>query len=123
MENFSLSRPLRPFRSGKLERSSLLGLYRDLLRTVRTFPSKKRLSIREDIRVTFREGARLRNARGVAAAVEVGVRGLETMRKYTTLDKNASHWSVTLDQAPLGDGPAQPAFAAVGSGAAGVRKL
>ena len=41
-------------------RAAVLSLYRDLLRTVRTFPSKKRNSIREDIRVTMREGAALR---------------------------------------------------------------
>ena len=106
-------------------RAAVLSLYRNLLRTVRTFPSKKRNSIREDIRVTMREGAALRDPAKLAQAWEVGVRGLETMQKYTSLDKKAADWSITLDQAPLGEAPTPPAekFAPVESGATGVKQL
>jgi len=82
----------------------ILTLYRDLLRTVRIFPSKKRVSIREDIRVTFRERSTLKDEGELASAWEIGIRGLETMQKYTSLDKRATSWSVTLDQSPLGNG-------------------
>ena len=86
------------------EKEKVLSLYRELLRTVRVFPSKKRDSIREDIRITFRERATLVGRKDFENAWEVGVRGLETMQKYTSLDKRASSWSITLEQNPLGSG-------------------
>lgn len=86
------------------QKSKVLSLYRHLLRTVRTFPSKKRASIREDICITFRERRGMSDPGELALAWESGVRGLETMTKYTSLDKSSSNWSVTLDQAPLGEG-------------------
>lgn len=82
--------------------SATRSLYRNLLRAVRTFPSRKREALREDIRAEFREGARLTDAAAASHAVEVAVRGLATMRKYTSLDPLASHWVVDLEQAPLG---------------------
>ncbi len=85
-------------------RSRTLALYRALLSTVARFPSKKKAALREDIRVEFRAGAALRDPARVAAAVETALRGLETMGKYTSLDKGQRDWSVTLDQAPLGTG-------------------
>ena len=103
-------------------REAVLSLYRSLLRTVRTFPSKKRASIRLDIMASMREGALLREPGQLAHAWEVGVRGLETMAKYTSLDKKSPNWSITLDQAPLGEAPSS-SFQAVGSGAQGVHKL
>ena len=83
-------------------RRAALGLYAELLRTVRTFPSKKRAAIREDIRAEFREKARLVDPAAIALALDVGSRGLGTMRKYTRLDPRASTWSVDLEQAPMG---------------------
>ena len=104
--------------------ASLRGLYRDLLRTVRTFPSRKRVALREDIRVEFRLGARLTDAAAVAHAVEVATRGLDTMRKYTSLNPRASHWTVDLEPAPLGAPPASaPAGQFVTDPAVTVRQL
>ncbi len=54
----------------------------------------------------FREKAGLTEAAQVAQAWEVGLRGLETMRKYTGLRKESSDWVVTLEQDPLGAGAA-----------------
>ena len=98
-------------------------LYRDLLRTVRTFPSRKRDALREDIRIEFRLGAGLTDAAAVAHALEVGARGLATMRKYTSLDPRASHWVVDLEQAPLGAPPAAPSAGFVTDAAIPVHKL
>ncbi len=39
----------------------------------------------------------------MARAVEVGLRGLETLRKYTSLDARASSWKLDLEQDPLGE--------------------
>ena len=111
-------------------RASALALYRDLLRAVRTFPSKKRAAIRADIILTMRENAALAPGAALAQAWEVGQRGLETMSKYTSLDRRSADWSVTLDQAPLGSGSGSGSSGSgggkvlpVGSGASGVRSL
>jgi hypothetical protein len=118
----------------QLSRASVLALYRDLLRAVRTFPSKKRAAIRADIVLTMRESAALTQPAALAQAWEVGLRGLETMTKYTSLDRRAQDWTVTLDQAPLGSGSSGSGSSGgggggggkvlpVGSGASGVRSL
>jgi hypothetical protein len=114
----------------QLSRATVLALYRDLLRAVRTFPSKKRAAIRADIVLTMRESAALTQPAALAQAWEVGLRGLETMTKYTSLDRRAQDWTVTLDQAPLGSGSGSGSSGSgggkvlpVGSGASGVRSL
>jgi hypothetical protein len=85
-------------------RAEKLALFRDLLRAVARFPSKKRAALRVDIIAEFRAGAALADAAAVAAALDVARGGLATMRKYTRLDKGAREWSVSLDAAPLGGG-------------------
>jgi hypothetical protein len=86
------------------DRSSLLRLYRDLLAHARRFPSKKRAGIVADVRAEWREKRALADPARVAHAVEVAVRGLATLRKYTALDARAQEWSVQLEQDPLGAG-------------------
>lgn len=108
-------------------------LYRDLLHHARSFPSVKRAAIIIDIKegerprcqpqwhvvlcvrstsmcsrslrfAEFREKAKERDPKKVAHAIEVGLRGLETLRKYTggSMAKNAPSWNLHLDQDPLG---------------------
>lgn len=103
-----------------MSRRRILSLYRALLSTVAVFPSRKRASLREDIRLEFRAGAALRDPTRVTAAIETALRGLETMQKYTSLDKNSRDWAVTLEQAPLGEGtrPAASSFEVDNSAAA-----
>lgn len=88
-------------------RSHVLALYRSLLRHGSRFPSKKRLAILSDIRTEFREKKDLTDPKEVRVAVHVAEKGLETMLKYTKLDKASSDWSVTLEQDPLNVGFAQ----------------
>lgn len=88
-------------------RSHVLSLYRNLLRHGARFPSRKRLAILYDIRTEFREKKDLTDPKEVRVAVHIAEKGLETMMKYTTLDKKASDWSVTLEQDPLNVGFAQ----------------
>jgi hypothetical protein len=57
--------------------AAILAAKVELLRTVRTFPSKKRAAIRADIVLTMRENAALVAPAALAHAWEVGVRGLE----------------------------------------------
>jgi len=94
---------------GRLEK---LALYRELLREARRFPSMKRDGIVQDIRLEWREKRALGAGAGagepererarLAQAIEVAVRGLATLRKYTRLDPRAQSWSVTLEADPFG---------------------
>jgi hypothetical protein len=90
-------------------RTQILRLYRHTLRHAKVFPSKNRAALLEEIRLEFRGTAGLTDARAVALAWEKGVRGLDTMKKYTQLDKKASTWVINLEENPLGlDGGAKP---------------
>lgn len=96
-------------------------LYRRLLWHAARFPSKKRAAVLSDIKAEFRDGARLQPGSPAAlAALEVAVRGLETMAKYTTgLPRGAADWSVTLEQDPLGEREAIARRAGGGGGGGG----
>lgn len=83
-------------------KTEIRALYKQLLWNAKRFPSKKRDSILQDIRIEFREKASLSNPDAVAHAIEVAVRGLGTMQKYTGLDKKSKDWKVTLEEDPLG---------------------
>jgi hypothetical protein len=56
------------------------------------------------LRAEFRANARKTSPEQVAHSVELGLRGLQTMMKYTRLDPSAADWSVDLEQDPLGAG-------------------
>lgn len=88
-------------------RRDVLSLYKSLLGLAKRFPSKKRAAMYEDIRAEFRDKAGLTDQAAIAHALEVAVRGLSTMEKYTGLSKSSKSWSVTLDQDPLGAGEAE----------------
>jgi hypothetical protein len=83
-------------------RAQILRLYATTLRHAKVFPSRNRALMVEDIRAEFREARGLTDARAVELAWEKGVRGLDTMKKYTTLDKRSPNWVVELEQNPLG---------------------
>lgn len=78
----------------------------------------------------WREKAGLSDPAALAQAVEVALRGLETLQKYTGMEKSAVTWSVTMEQDPLGEADAQQkraerlaAEAAARKQAAAARKL
>ena len=104
-------------------------LYRALLRHVAVFPSIKRQALAADVRAEFREKATILNratpgdAAAIVAAVEVGLRGLATMRKYTSLDARSASWKVDLEQDPLGEGAYQQKRAEGLAAAAAAAKL
>ena len=83
-------------------RTQILHLYRHTIRHAKIFPSRNRMAILEEIRAEFRATAKLTDAALVALAWEKGVRGLDTMKKYTRLDKTSPNWVVELEQNPLG---------------------
>jgi hypothetical protein len=57
----------------------------------------------------WRDNVRLSDPKKIRHAIEIGLRGLDTMQKYTGLNKRSSSWSVTLEQDPLGAGKHQEA--------------
>ena len=88
-----------------LPRSDLLAQYRRMLRLAQRFPSIKRDTLIEDIRLEWRTQSRAVSPDAVARAIEVGLRGEATLRKYTdTVNTRQSTWTVTLDEDPLGAG-------------------
>jgi hypothetical protein len=91
-----------PAAAAAFPRAALLRLYRDLLAHARRFPSKKRAGIVADVRAEWREKRALADPARTAHAIEVAVRGLATLRKYTRLDPRAQSWSVTLEADPFG---------------------
>jgi LYR motif-containing protein 4 len=116
--------------SGLSQQQKLRSLYRQILREAQRFPSIKRDTLIEDIRHEWRVNAGARDPAKVAHSIEVALRGLETLRKYTGLDKSKSTWSVELEQDPLGashpsrtGGTPPPKFVPFGSGDSGVGKL
>jgi cytochrome c oxidase assembly factor 4 len=116
------------------QRQKLLIIYKQILGEARRFPSIKRDSIVAEIRAEWRVQAGATDPAVVAHSVEVALRGLETLRKYTRFDRSKSSWSVELEQDPLGAGAAQAraardgvdlagGFVPHGTGASGVHKL
>jgi hypothetical protein len=97
-----------------LPRRELLSLYRRMLRLAQRFPSVKRETLIEDIRLEWRAQAAGRGGPAVVArAIEVALRGEGTLSKYAGLDSSRRQWKLDLEQDPLGmhDQPAADADA------------
>ena len=77
-------------------RTDVLRLYRAILRAAARFPSKKRASIIEDIKLEFREGAVVREPAAVQRRLAVAHDGLVRLRQYSGLERAATDWDVTL---------------------------
>lgn len=59
------------------------------------------------LNIEWRDNVHLSDPKKIRNAIEVAVRGLDTMKKYTSLNKRSSSWSITLEQDPLGIGKQQ----------------
>ena len=86
---------------------ALLFLYRRILRSCASYPSKNRWGIYEAIREEFRESVHL-NPESDECRKKIGVayKGLEQLRMYDEYnlnggDPNNPNWSVTLEQNPM----------------------
>lgn len=87
-------------------RKELLVLYRKLLRSAATFPSKKRESIYQAIREEWRENAALTQEEKIQKQVAVAYKGLTQLRQFDEMTMTggkvgSSNWSVTLEQNPM----------------------
>uniref|UniRef100_A0A6S9GUG5 Complex 1 LYR protein domain-containing protein n=1 Tax=Ditylum brightwellii TaxID=49249 RepID=A0A6S9GUG5_9STRA len=86
---------------------ALLFLYRRLLRSCATYPSKNRLGIYEAIREEFRENVSLDpEAYETKQKIAVAYKGLTQLRMYDEVvlskgNPNSPNWEVTLEQNPM----------------------
>ena len=76
--------------------ASTLTLYRHILKAARTFPSRNRAGIIEDIKLEFRENRAVTDAAALRAKIALANDGLDRMRAYTGLDSGSSAWDVSL---------------------------
>jgi hypothetical protein len=84
---------------------ALLQLYKKLLRSSATYPSKNRAKIYQAIREEWRENKELEPQEKRDKEIAVAYKGLEQLRQFdehVMSGKPASaNWSVTLEQNPM----------------------
>ena len=86
-------------------RKALLQVYRQLLRSAQTYPSKNRQGIYNAIRTEWRENASL-SAEEAQVKVSLAYKGLTQLRQFdvhtmTGGNTNSHHWEVNLEQNPM----------------------
>mmetsp|Transcript_35102 Transcript_35102/g.41890 ORF Transcript_35102/g.41890 Transcript_35102/m.41890 type:complete len:101 (+) Transcript_35102:162-464(+) len=85
----------------------LLHLYRRLLRSCASYPSKNRWGIYKAVQEEFRESMNADpNAAETKKKVEIAFKGLEQLRMYDEVslgggNKQNPNWEVTLEQNPM----------------------
>lgn len=80
-----------------LPRSTLLSLYRTILRHAAVFPSSKRRGIVRDIKLDFREGRAITDPDQCHAAQTKAVDGLKMLQQYVHLHTdNSRAWTLSL---------------------------
>jgi hypothetical protein len=87
-------------------RPALLRLYKDLLRSAATFPSKNRARIYREIRSEWRVHAAQTDEAVLQKQVAVAYKGLQQLRQFdestmTGGKVGSANWSVTLEQNPM----------------------
>ena len=90
----------------KPTRFDLLMLYRRLLRSAATYPSKKRKSIYEAIRLEWRDDAKLTDETRIQQRIQVAYKGLTQLKQFDEVTMTGGNigspnWSVTLEQNPM----------------------
>ena len=80
-----------------LPRSALLSLYRSTLRHAAIFPSSKRRGIIRDIKLDWRQNAKLTDREVCHREQSRAVDGLKVLQQYVTLrSSNTSTWTLQL---------------------------
>lgn len=88
-------------------RTALLHLYKQLLRSAATFPSKNRTAIYESIRDDWRDNKSLEaGSSKLDKQVAIAYKGLQQLRQFdeqlmTGGQKQSPNWTVTLEQNPM----------------------
>ena len=81
--------------------NQVLGLYREILKAAKRFPSIKRDGMVEEIRREFRQNASETDEEARSKQLEVAVTSLGQLRAFTNLDSRAGNWAVKMQSAPM----------------------
>ena len=91
--------------SGSPGREALLQLYKKLLRSAETFPSKNRTKIYQSIRDDWRDNRNLEGEK-LQQQLSVAFKGLSQLRQFdeqemTGGQSDSANWNVKLEQNPM----------------------
>lgn len=78
----------------------VLHMYRQILRLAAAYPSIKRKSVREEIRMEFRQNKSETDEDKLQHAKEKAIYGITHLRKYV-FDIDSPDWVVNLEQEPM----------------------
>mmetsp|Transcript_34990 Transcript_34990/g.72864 ORF Transcript_34990/g.72864 Transcript_34990/m.72864 type:complete len:108 (-) Transcript_34990:118-441(-) len=92
--------------STSVGRKEILSLYKKILRSAQTYPSKRRAHIYEAIREDFRENMDLDDPVKLQRQLGVAFKGLEQLRQFdvhkmTKGKPNSASWEVHMEQNPM----------------------
>ena len=92
--------------AGGVTRRDLLILYKKILRSAATYPSKKREGIYQAIREEWRDHSSLQDVVKIRTQIGVAYKGLEQLRQFDVVtmtggNRNSPNWNVHLEQNPF----------------------
>jgi len=85
-----------------MDRTKLLGLYRQLLRYAVKFPSRNRRGIYDSIQYEFRRNRAVTEPKVLQRELQRAVMGLDHMRQYVDIDRSQRTWDIDLTRRPKG---------------------
>jgi len=105
VHHYSMSATVSQMAAGS-SRKDLLSLYRKLLRSAATYPSKNRDGIYQAIREEWRDHVKQQDAEKIRKQIAVAYKGLEQLRQFDVLTMtggniDSPNWSVQLEQNPM----------------------
>lgn len=81
-------------------KANILSIYKQILKSAKTFPSIKRDKLIEEIKSTFREHSKLTDKKKIEQQIDVAIKGISQLNMYN-FPKNQSRWSVDLEKNPM----------------------
>jgi len=76
--------------------TSVLRLYRQLLKGIKVFPSKSRDSLYKEAQLEFRKNMKETDPEKLNAQIEAAVRGVAEVNKWKQLNPQKSSWKYDL---------------------------
>lgn len=81
--------------------TNIVHLYRQILKKAAVFPSRNRIGIIKEIKLSFRENKNLQDPAKIGKAIQLAREGLSQLSMYTSLSSNTGDWSINLSQEPM----------------------
>ena len=91
---------LRLFHSKNVSYPPVLHMYRQILRLAKSYPSIKRESVYEEIRLDFRLNKDERDEKKIDQAKQKALFGISHLKKYV-FDMSSPEWVVNLEEEPM----------------------